>query len=147
LRDTQAGSVLAVIAPGAEVSPDLQRAVHNQFVILEFPEDKTFVQRISVPAQARKFLAGVISNQIERLSPWPARDVVYGYAADAGAAEAAAVEVRIVMAARSDVEAARQDLATLGLAVDRVAARDPDSDARDGSAASVTLWSRLADRS
>lgn len=147
LRDAQAGSVLAVLAPGAEVSPDLQRAIHTHFVVLEFPEDKVFVQRISVPAQARKFLAGVISNQIERLSPWPAKDVVYGFAADAGTEDAAAVDVRIVMAARSDVEAARQDLTAFGFSADRVIARDPDSDAPDRSAGSIILWSRLADRS
>jgi len=100
-----------------------------------------------VPAQARKFLAGVIRNQIERLSPWPANDVVYGFAAEAGAGDAAAVGVRIVMAARSDVDAARHDLAALGLEVDRVVARDADSEAIDEVAGSVTLWSRLADPS
>lgn len=143
LRDAQAGDILAVLSPGAEISADVQRAAHNSFVILEFPADKIFVRRITVPAQARKFLAGVIRNQIERLSPWPASDVVYGFAAEAGAVDAGGVEVRIVMAARSDVDTARQDLSTLGLSVDRVVARDPDGEA----AGSVTLWSRLADTS
>lgn len=143
LRDAQAGDILAVLSPGAEVSADVQRAAHSNFVVLEFPADKVFVRRITVPAQARQFLAGVIRNQIERLSPWPASDVVYGFAVEAGAADAAGVEVRIVMAARSDVDTARQDLAGLGLSVDRVVARDPDSEA----AGSVTLWSRLADTS
>lgn len=146
LRDAQAGSVIAVLPPGAEVSPDLQRAAHYHFVFLEFPEEKVFVQHISVPAQARKFLAGVISNQIERLSPWPARDVVYGFAADADAADAAAMDVRIVMAARSDIEAARADMAARGLSIDRVVARDAGSPS-DDLADSITLWSRLADRS
>ncbi|HTE94025.1 MAG TPA: hypothetical protein VK678_11020, partial [Bradyrhizobium sp.] len=68
----------------------MSRAVNNSFVVLEFPADKVVVRRITVPAQARKFLSGVIRNQIERLSPWPANDVVYGFAADAGAADAAA---------------------------------------------------------
>ena len=146
LRDAQAGGVLAVLAPGTEVSPDLQRAAHNHFVVLQFPEDKVFVRNISVPAQARKFLAGVISNQIERLSPWPAKDVVYGFAADAGAGDAAPVDVRIVMAARSDVEAARADLAALGLSIDRVVAGSADIPGSEPSG-SITLWSRLADRS
>jgi len=146
LRDAQAGSVLAVLAQGAEVSPDVLRTTQNHFVVLELPEDKVFVRHISVPAQARKFLAGVISNQIERLSPWPAKDVVYGFAADAGTQDAAAVDVRIVMAARSDVEAARHDLSAFGLSIDRVVARDVDS-SRDNSVGAITLWSRLADRS
>jgi len=41
----------------------------------------------------------------------------------------------------------RQDLAALGLPVDRVVARDSDSEATDEVAGSVTLWSRLADTS
>ena len=85
LRDAQAGTVLATLTPGTEVSADVRRAADNSFVVLEFPDDKVFVQRITVPAQARKFLAGVIRNQIERLSPWPANDVVYGFAAEADA--------------------------------------------------------------
>jgi general secretion pathway protein L len=147
LRDAQAGNILATLTPGAEVSADVQRAAHDSFVVLEFPADKVFVRRITVPAQARKFLAGVIRNQIERLSPWPANDVVYGFAAEPGAADAAGVEVRILMAARGDVDAARHDLAALGLSVDRVVARDSDSEAVDEVAGSVTLWSRLADTS
>jgi len=147
LRDAQAGKILATLTLGTGVSADVSRAVNNNFVVLEFPADKVVVRRITVPAQARKFLSGVIRNQIERLSPWPANDVVYGFAAEAGAADAAAVEVRILMAARGDVDAARQDLAALGIPVDRVVARDSDSEATDEVAGSVTLWSRLADTS
>jgi general secretion pathway protein L len=147
LRDAQAGDILATLTPGTEVSVDGPRPAHNNFVVLEFPADKVVVRRITVPAQARKFLDGVIRNQIERLSPWPANDVVYGFATEAGAGDAAAVEVRLLMAARSDVDAARQDLAVLGLSVDRVVARDSDSEAVDGVTGSVTLWSRLADTS
>jgi general secretion pathway protein L len=147
LRDAQAGNILATLTPGTGVSADVPRGAHNNFVVLEFPADKVVMRRITVPAQARKFLAGVIRNQIERLSPWPANDVVYGFAAEAGAGDAAAVEVRIVMAARSDVDAARHDLAGLGLPVDRVVARDADREAIDDVAGAVTLWSRLADPS
>ena len=147
LRDASAGNILATLTPGTEISEDVRRAAHNNFVVLEFPSDKVFVRRITVPAQARKFLAGVIRNQIERLSPWPANDVVYGFAAEADAGDAAAVEVRVLMAARSDVDAARHDLAALGLSVDRVVARNSDSEAVDEVAGSVTLWSRLADTS
>jgi general secretion pathway protein L len=147
LRDAQAGTILATLTPGMEVSEDIQRTARNHFVVLEFPSDKVFVRRITVPAQARKFLAGVIRNQIERLSPWPASDVVYGFAAEANAGDTAAVEVRIVMAARSDVDAARHELAALGLQIDRVVARDVDSAAIDEVAGPVTLWSRMADTS
>jgi general secretion pathway protein L len=123
----------------------VSRAAHNSFVVLEFPADKVVMRRITVPAQARKFLSGVIRNQIERLSPWPANGVVYGFAVEADVGNTAVVEVRILMAARADVDAARQDLAALGLGVDRIVARG--TEAADGTAGSVTLWSRLADTS
>jgi general secretion pathway protein L len=148
LRDAQAaGNVVATLPPGAGVSADVSRAAHNSFVVLEFPADKVVMRRITVPAQARKFLSGVIRNQIERLSPWPPNGVVYGFATEAGAGDAAVVEVRIIMAARSDVDAARQDLAALGLPVDRIVARGSDTESADEAAGSVTLWSRLADTS
>ena len=147
LRDAHAGNIVATLRPGADVSADLSRAAHASFVVLEFPADKVVMRRITVPAQARKFLSGVIRNQIERLSPWPANGVVYGFAAEAGAGDAAVVEVRILMAARADVDVARQDLAALGLPVDRIVARGSDTEAADEIAGSVTLWSRLADTS
>ena len=147
LRDAHAGNIVATLPPGAEVSADLSRAAHASFVVLEFPADKVVMRRITVPAQARKFLSGVIRNQIERLSPWPANGVVYGFAAEAGTGDAAVVEVRILMAARADVDVARQDLAALGLPVDRIVARGSDTEAADEIAGSVTLWSRLADTS
>jgi general secretion pathway protein L len=147
LREAQAGNVIATLPPGAEVSADVSRAAYNSFVVLEFPADKVVMRRITVPAQARKFLSGVIRNQIERLSPWPANGVAYGFAAEASAGDAAVVEVRILMAARTDVDAARQDLAALGLPVDRIVARGSDTEAADETAGAVTLWSRLADTS
>jgi general secretion pathway protein L len=147
LRDAHAGNIVATLPPGAEVSADVSRAAHNSFVVLEFPADKVVMRRITVPAQARKFLSGVIRNQIERLSPWPANGVVYGFVAEAGAGDAAVVEVRILMAARTDVDAARQDLAALGLPIDRIVARGPDTESADETHDSVTLWSQLADTS
>jgi len=51
---------------------------HGHFITLELPTDEIVVQRINVPAQAREFLAGIVRNRIDRLSPWPADQVVYG---------------------------------------------------------------------
>jgi general secretion pathway protein L len=147
LRDTRraGNAVIATLRPGTEVSPEASRAALNSLVVLEFPADKVVMRRITVPGQARKFLSGVIRNQIERLSPWPVNGVVYGFSAEASAEDAAVVEVRILMAARTDVDAARRDLAALGLNVDRIVARGSDTQAADETAGAVTLWSRVAD--
>src|SRR5215475_3813639 len=48
---------------------DLRNVARNSFVIAEFPADKIVRRDINVPAGAQKFLAGVIRNQIDRLSP------------------------------------------------------------------------------
>ena len=147
LRDAKAGSVLATVLSGTNVSAELARSVHNGFVIFELPAGKVVMRKITVPAQARKFLSGVIRNQIERLSPWPTGGVVYGFETEADAADAAAVDVRILMAARTDIDAARQELAALGLSIDRIVARSADTEGAEGILAPITLWSRLADAS
>src|SRR5271163_3193709 len=128
LRDAKAGSVLATVPVGTSVSTELARSVQDSFVVFELPAGKVVMRKISVPAQARKFLSGVIRNQIERLSPWPAGGGVYGFEAETGTADAAAVDVRILMAARTDIDFARRELAAVGLPVDRIVARGADTE-------------------
>jgi general secretion pathway protein L len=128
---------------GQKVSAELVRAARNSFVVLEFPADKVVRRDITVPAQAQKFLSGVIRNQIERLSPWPPNNVVYGFNAQASGEDASAIEVRILMASRTDIDASRHDLIALGVQVDRIVAVATV----DEPAGSVTLWSRLTDAS
>jgi general secretion pathway protein L len=152
LRGFEAGNISANVPVEAGASADLLRSARNGLVILELPAAKVVMRRITVPAQARKFLAGIIDNQIERLSPWPANGVVYGFAAETGAADAAMMDVRVLISARADIDEARQELAALGLSVDRIVARGADAaevDAGDVQAvpSPVTLWSCLADTS
>jgi general secretion pathway protein L len=147
LRDTKAGSVLATMPFGTNASVELARSVQSGFVIFELPAEKVIMRQITVPAQARKFLSGVVHNQIERLSPWPANGVVYGFEAEAGPEDAAAMEVRIFMSARGDIDAAQRELAAIGLPIDRIVARDTISEGAEDVLAPVALWSRLADAS
>lgn len=146
LRDGQEGTVLASATLGAGVSSELSRAAHNSFVIYELPNEKVVMRQITVPEQARRFLSGVIHNQIERLSPWPADSVVYGFAAEPRE-NTPVVDVRVLIAARADIDSARRDLATLGLSVDRIEARGSNTEAAGEAAGSVTLWARSADTS
>jgi general secretion pathway protein L len=147
LRRTMAGSVLATVPFGTSVSEDLARLVHNGFVVFELPAEKVIMRQITVPAQAQKFLSGVVRNQIERLSPWPANGVVYGFEVETGPEDAAAIKVRILMSARVDIDAAQQELAALGLPVDRIVTRGVDTEGAEEVLAPVALWSRLADGS
>jgi general secretion pathway protein L len=95
-----------------------------------------------VPTQAREFLAGIVRNQIERLSPWPAGEVVYGFAASD---ESASLYILVLMASRATIDGARATLASAGLQVDRIVARRPVPDATPTASEAVTLWSRMTD--
>jgi general secretion pathway protein L len=142
VRQVQSGrqSVLVTADIGSTVPEAVARTVRKSFVILEFPLDKIVRRRISVPAQAREYLAGIVRNQIERLSPWQADQSVYGFDAETSQEDATALNVRVLIAARADIDGARDEVAAIGLAVDRVVACAGAAQAT----APVTLWSRIA---
>jgi general secretion pathway protein L len=161
--------VVATLAPGARIPGKVADAARSCLVILELPSDLVVVRRIAVPAQAREFLPGIVRNQLDRLSPWHADQVVYGFDADVDAQDAAALDVRVLIALRADIDGARGELAAIGLTVDRIVAHllsgpDPPPGSAGASPTlslqdagetpalpagrvikSVTLWSRLAD--
>jgi general secretion pathway protein L len=127
----------AVLAAGTRAPDDVVRAARNGFVVLELPTDKIVVRRISVPAQAREFLPGIVRNQVERLSPWPADQTVYGFDTAVSQEDNAALDVRVFMSSRAAVNSVRDELDAIGLPPDRIVAR------QDGTP--VALWSRLSD--
>jgi general secretion pathway protein L len=131
----------AVLAAGSRAPDDVVRAAQNGFVVLELPTDKIVMRRISVPAQAREFLPGIVRNQVERLSPWPADQTVYGFDAAVSQEDSVALDVRVLMSSRAAVNSVRDELDAIGLPPDRIVAR------QDGTpvGAPVALWSRLAD--
>ena len=133
--------VLAVLAAGARASEEILCAAQWGIVVLEIPNENVVVRHISVPVQAREFVAGIIRNQIDRLSPWPSEQAIYGFEADVDTREPTALDVRVLIASRAAIDAAREQITAVGLAVDRVVS--PWRNA--GSATAITLWSRLAD--
>jgi general secretion pathway protein L len=114
--------------------------VRNGFVILELPSHELVVRRISVPAQAREFLPGIVRNRIERLSPWQADQTLYGFEAIDREDATAALDVRLSITSRAAVANARAQFAAIGLPLDRIVAPSDEQ-----SAQAVALWSRLAD--
>src|SRR5258708_26851788 len=136
---------LAVLAAGVPIPAKVTRAARGAFVVFQLPDDMVVVRRIAVPVQAREFLPGIVRNQIERLSPWRAGQVVYGFDADVDAEDAATLDVRVLIALRADIDRARDELAAIGLPVDRIVTPPPHAGEGREGAKSVTLWSRLAD--
>jgi general secretion pathway protein L len=133
------GAVVATLAPGSPASPEFVRASHRRFITFELPADEVAVQRISVPARAREFLAGIVRNQIERLSPWQGDQVTYGFSAEANPKDAGTLDVRVLMASNAVVDAARAELAGTGLTIDRMVVRERGAEA----GTPVVVWSRL----
>jgi general secretion pathway protein L len=132
--------------PEQRSAADLLDAARDGFVIAEFPPDKIVRRDITVPAGAQKFLSGVIRNQIERLSPWPPNDVVYGFDGEVNVENASVVDVRILIASRANIDAFRNHLAALNVQVDRIVANSLVENS-DDARKPVTLWSRSTDAS
>jgi general secretion pathway protein L len=132
---------LATVGAGASVPVEVSRLARNGFVTLELPSENIAVRRISVPIQARDFVGGIVRNQIERLSPWPADQAAFGFDAETEPKDPATLEVRVLIASRSAVDETRDQLATIGLSADRITA----GPANGHTAKAITLWSRLID--
>jgi general secretion pathway protein L len=134
-------SVLATLAVGETVSTELSHAARHGCVILEVPSENVVVRRLAVPAQAREFVAGIVRNQIDRLSPWHSDQAVYAFAAEANAEDAATLDVRVLIASRGVIDGLRAQIAAMGISVDRVVA----SLSGVGGDDTIPLWSRLVD--
>jgi general secretion pathway protein L len=132
---------LGSIAGGATVPIEIARAAQRSSVVLKLSADDVIFRRINVPAQAGSLLAGIVRNQIERLSPWQADDAAYGF--DARASADASLDVDVLITPRAALDETCRRFEEIGLRVDRVV-----TDGRAGDAAApVTLWSRFADAS
>lgn len=136
----EAHPVLAVLAPGETVADEISRT-HAGLVVLEIPSENVVVRRIAVPAQAREFVAGIVRNQIDRLSPWHSDQAVYGFHTDVDADNSGTFDVRVLIASRAIIDAACEQVAAIGLSVDRVVGRCGNA----GSTKAVALWSRLSE--
>lgn len=129
-------SAPTIVAAGAVAPPGVVRLARRGLVTFELKE--VVVRRIQVPVKAREFLPGIVRNQIERLSPWQASETVYGFDASPNHDDSATLDVSILMTSRAVVDAARDEVAALGLALDRIVASDP------ALKAPVALWSQLS---
>jgi Tfp pilus assembly protein PilN len=146
-RPNEPPEKLAVLTAGAPIPAEVTRAARTALIVLELPADLVVVRRITVPVQAREFLPGIVRNQIERLSPWYADQVVYGFDADVDEEDAASLDVRVLIALRTVIDKARGELAATGLRVDRVVARQPSSADSAPHRQGHRAWHRPRDRS
>jgi general secretion pathway protein L len=135
------GAVFIKIPLGAQAPGESARSLRNFSIDFELAGAEVVSRRLDVPAQAREFLAGIVRNQIERLSPWPAANTVYGFGLAAQAAEATTIGVRVAIASRAMIEVVTDELTASGLAPDRILVT-PQAD----SGPSIALWARASSR-
>src|SRR5712691_2310234 len=134
-------SVLAVAPLGTPVSEEVARIARKGLVVLVLSPDKVATRTISVPSQAQEFLAGIVRNQIERLSPWQSDQTVFGFDAKTNQEDAATLDVRVLITSRTVIDGARNQVTSIGLPVDRVVVREHGEPSTNQS---VLLWSRVA---
>jgi general secretion pathway protein L len=142
LRRAQSGGagILADVAGEAPLPAEVSTLLRGGSLMFMLAADRIVQRQLNVPAKARDFLPGIIRNQIDLLSPWPASQVAYGFDAKPNPGDATVLDARVLIASRATIEQECAALAAKGLAVDRVVAPQAEADG-----APLVLWSRLAD--
>ena len=70
-------------APGswqAKDGPPVSPPPRGARLSLHFARDRFLIRTVSLPKGARGYLNGIIASQIDRLSPWPAENCLFGHA-------------------------------------------------------------------
>jgi general secretion pathway protein L len=136
--DASDGSILGKVMMGSQPPSSMAEALRNHLIIFEIAPDKVVTRRLTVPAQAQEFLPGIVRNQIERLSPWPPAQAVYGVDAKPNPADAGTLNVSVPIASRASIDAICSELADSGLPPARIAVRTE----ADEKSPLLTLWTR-----
>ena len=103
-RDAR-GAIFATLAPGAKLPAETAQAMRKRLVVFELAADKVVTRQLKVPAKAQEFLAGIVRNQIDRLSPWPPAQALFCLDARPAANDPGNLDVRVYIAARANIEA------------------------------------------
>lgn len=136
-RDGKGEAKLIELPAGAPLSSEATEALRDRPVLFEAAADHIVTRRISVPQQAQDFLPGIVRNQIERLSPWPLAQAIYGFDATPKAGDPHMLDVRVLIAARATITGICEQLKACGLVPDRIIAA---AEAGNKAAGPVTLW-------
>ena len=136
-RSGATGDIIAHVGVGKPISPTAAAALRNHFLIFELAPENVVIRHLKVPLQAREFAGGIVGNQIERLSPWPTAQTIYGFEAHESADDAAALDLAVFVTTRAKIEAAGNTLASSGLIANEISVKS-------GSDSRVALWTQAA---
>ena len=118
-----ADRALANVAIGTRIPNETLGSLRHHFIVFELPIDKVVARRLTIPMQAREFMAGIVANQIERLSPWPLAHAIYGFDGVPSENEPGLLDVCVMIASRANIEAICAELTTSGLPPHRISVR------------------------
>jgi general secretion pathway protein L len=119
------------LAPGALVGEDLDRAkalVQDAQVEVVLDQDRFVFRPLELPARAGEFLEGIVRSQIDRLTPWSAKDALYGWSPPVETSSGRMV-ISVAATGRNLVTPLTDTLAGLGAASIRLSVRSPDAGA------------------
>jgi general secretion pathway protein L len=72
------GAAQVAFAQGRFSGADLAQVVNGSRVELVLRADRFLMRPLELPARATEFIEGIVRQQIDRLTPWPAADAVFG---------------------------------------------------------------------
>jgi general secretion pathway protein L len=90
-------------APQPPLSAEWKIAFRGSSIEAELPPSQAMTHLLDFPRKAGDFLDGMIRAQVDRLTPWSARDAVFGWSTPKEAADG---RIEVVFAATSKLKAA-----------------------------------------
>jgi general secretion pathway protein L len=121
------------------ISQEWASALQKSRVELVLRPSHFLFRSLELPKRASEFLDGIVRAQIDRLTPWNARDAVFHWSRPADIA-GDRITTTVVATARAIVTSLAQSLADLGAAAVEVSTVVPGSDG-----ARVTVYAQKAD--
>jgi general secretion pathway protein L len=118
-------------------SPQWLAALRGSQLEVAMRSDQVLFRELDFPKQAGPFLDGMVRAQIDRLTPWPADEVVYGLSATEPA-----VHDRIALTLASTSKAKIRPLIDLGTAVGALSVTGFVAIAELGPAAPIRIFER-----
>lgn len=97
-----------------------RRGVARRPIVVRLARDQVLVKTIRLPAAVGDVMEPVLRNQMQRLTPWPDGEVVFGYGVLPSTPASSHIDVEVVAAHRPMIERLRKSVDEAGLALVRI---------------------------
>lgn len=126
LREAGREEVLGVLAPGVTPASLLGGRPRPPHVLLRVPAGQVLSRDVALPLAAERDPASVLAFEMDRLTPFGAAELRWGFAVARRDRAAGRLLLRLSLVPREAVEAALTALASLGLRADALEGADAD---------------------